>query len=187
MKIDLPKKVIDLIDVTNIKPLSSSKLFNGKESLPEDGGVYCFWWLGDREVLLNSNRTIKLQGPSKRLIKTEYHNSFPTELKYIPIYVGKTTNLKNRVSGHIMSGIKGRAHDKPVDNIWKRPRTTSCQVRAGIDFIFPNEKDTLDIIKNNVGISFLKVHSDDNVSERFYLEDFMIGYLRPWFNLDSER
>jgi hypothetical protein len=25
------------------------------------------------------------------------------------------------------------------------------------------------------------------VVERFYLEDYLIGALRPWFNVDSER
>lgn len=34
-----------------------------KIDLPHQAGLYAFWWIGEREKLLNSNRSIVLKGP----------------------------------------------------------------------------------------------------------------------------
>ena len=80
-----------------------------------------------------------------------------------------------------------RVHFKPKNHKKVKPKTTSCQLRAGIEHIFPNEHKPRDFILNNVWLYFLEIRGKESVSERFYLKDFAIGYLKPWFNLDSER
>src|SRR5713226_2990284 len=34
--------------------------------LPRNGGVYCFWWTGSRDLLAECNRQIELHGPGGR-------------------------------------------------------------------------------------------------------------------------
>jgi hypothetical protein len=76
--------------------------------------------------------------------------------------------------------------------------TTSCQFRAGMSLLCRDEADEMfwDFVKQNVKLSIFSNEKKNNskesekkcfVAERFYLEDFLIGALRPWFNLDSER
>ena len=68
-----------------------------------------------------------------------------------------------------------------------RHPTTSCQLRAGIDHLFPNEADTRSMVLQNVGVSFVALPGDDNAANRFYLEDLAIGLMRPPLNVDIER
>ena len=68
----------------------------------------------------------------------------------------------------------------------KRP-TTSCQVRAGIDQLFPRVSDTRDLVLDNIGISWVALDGDENAVNRFYLETMAIGLMRPALNIDVER
>jgi hypothetical protein len=65
--------------------------------------------------------------------------------------------------------------------------TTSCQLRAGVDRLFPKEADTRAIILDYVGLSFVELDGDANAANRFYLEDLAIGLMRPPLNVDVER
>ena len=139
------------------------------------------------DVLLEDKK-ITLKGPGGELITLKYETWFPKGLSYIPLYVGKTTKLKSRISQHLLQNkFPGRVHAKPENHRKVKPKTTSCQLRAGIEHIFPNERNPRDFIFNNVGLSYLGVQGKESTSKRFYLENFAIGYLKPWFNLDSER
>jgi hypothetical protein len=159
----------------------------GAEPLPKMPGVYAFWWLGDREKLLTSNRQVVLRGPRKQLVNVEYRSWWPTELEYPCLYVGKTTNIKGRFSLHIKRGCPGRLHRAHPEN-WKvKPSTTSCQLRWGIEHIFPQESSPLTVIFNNVGFSYRIDFPDNAIAERFFEEDRLVGLWRPWFNIDSER
>jgi hypothetical protein len=67
------------------------------------------------------------------------------------------------------------------------PNTTSCQLRWGIEHVFPSENDPLSLIATSVGFSFRTDFRDNAIAERFFEEDRLVGTWRPWFNIDSER
>ena len=180
----LPKEIVYLCE--KVIPLKDIYGKN-KNTLRSVGAVYCFWWMGNKKTLFNSNRTIKIKGPGGKYITLRHENLFPKDLSYAPLYIGKTTKLKSRIRQHLLLKSPERVHHKPRNFKKIKPKTTSCQLRAGVEYIFPNENKPRDFILNNVGLSFLEISGKESVSERFYLEDFAIGYLKPWFNLDSER
>lgn len=51
-------------------------------------------WIGELNVLLNSNRTVVFNGPGDVPVKIEYKNCERKELKYSCLYVGKSINIK---------------------------------------------------------------------------------------------
>lgn len=155
--------------------------------LPEEAGVYAFWWIAERDELLNGNRDIVLKGPNGRPAKVELGDWWPEELQFPCLYVGKSTNIKKRFSLHIMRGSPERLHQIPVSNEKQKAKTTSCQVRYGIEHVFKNDVHPLEIINEKVGFSFTTDFSQNAIAERFYTEDRLIGIWRPWFNVDSER
>ena len=46
---------------------------------------------------------------------------------------------------------------------------------------------TRDLILDNVGLSWIVFDGDGDAANRFYLEDFAIGLMRPILNIDVER
>jgi len=88
-----------------------NQIFHGASiDLPEEPGVYAFWWVGPRNELLAANRKIVLKGPNERPVEVEYKDWWPSELVYPCLYVGKSTNIKKRFSLHIKRGSPGRLH-----------------------------------------------------------------------------
>lgn len=158
-----------------------------KIELPELPGVYAFWWVAPRNQLLAANRYIVLKGPKQRHVDVQYGDWWPHELLYPCLYVGKSTNIKKRFSLHIKRNSPGRLHHAPVRNIKEKPRTTSCQLRFGIEHIFPGVQDPLQVIFQSVGFSYRTDFPENAIAERFFEEDRLIGAWRPWFNIDSER
>lgn len=158
-----------------------------KSPIPEGPGVYAFWWLGDKGTLLNSNRTLALKGPNEVRVCVEYRDWWPAELTYPCLYVGKSTNLRKRFGQHIKRKSLGRLHPSHPENHKAEPNTTSCQLRWGIEHIFPNEPNPLSLIYNSVGFSFRTDFGENAIAERFFEEDRLVGTWRPWFNIDSER
>lgn len=155
--------------------------------LPEAAGVYAFWWVADRAELLSANRHIVLKGPKGVAVDVEYEDWWPSELAYPCLYVGKTTNLKKRCSLHIKKGSRGRLHVANADHAKVKPRTTSCQLRWGIEHVFPHEPEPLKLIFRTVGFSYRTDFPSNAIAERFFAEDRLVGNWRPWFNIDSER
>jgi hypothetical protein len=45
----------------------------------------------------------------------------------------------------------------------------------------------LNLILENIGLSYVSLDGDANAANRFYLEDLAIGLMRPPFNVDIER
>jgi hypothetical protein len=98
----------------------------------------------------------------------------------------------------ILDGFKD--HHNAGHQISYNP-TTSCQFRSGMSLLcrgIESDEEFWSIIKNNIVISIYESNNNEvepnedekhslAVAERFYLEDYLIGALRPWFNLDSER
>ena len=155
--------------------------------LPDQAGIYAFWWISSRRKLLDSNRRMRLKGPRAVWIPIELGDWWPSDVQYPCLYIGKTTNLKRRFSLHLKRGSPGRLHSIPKSNDKQRPATTSCQLRYGIEHIFPTSKNPLGIIEDDVGFSYQTEGVAASVIERFYMEDHLIGKWRPWFNIDSER
>lgn len=158
-----------------------------KIDLPNGPGVYAFWWIGDRQQLLGANREIVLKGPGGQLVRVEYRDWWPDELLYPCLYVGKSTNIRKRFSLHLKRGSPGRLHDAHPENHKAKPNTTSCQLRWGIEHIFPAVKEPLTLISSSVGFSYRNDFFDNPIAERFFEEDRLVGAWRPWFNIDSER
>lgn len=155
--------------------------------LPEQPGIYAFWWIGDRKQLLAANRHIVLKGPRGLPVNVEYHDWWPRDLVYPCLYVGKSTNIKNRFSLHIKRNCPGRLHAAHPENWKAKPNTTSYQIRWGIEHIFPQEEHPLTLIFSSVGFSYRTDFPENAIAERFFEEDRLVGTWRPWFNIDSER
>jgi hypothetical protein len=105
----------------------------------------------------------------------------------IPIYVGKTADsLAKRVGQHLR--IMDTRTTPLFEGSRKQPRpTTSCQLRAGVEHLFPRMKDTRALVLDNVGLSYVVLHGDQHAANRFYLEDLAVGLMRPALNIDIER
>jgi len=158
-------------------------------SLPHVGGIYAFWWTGSLAMLKNRNRTLVLHGPGGRDVHIAIDNEWLGLSTGLPValYVGKTADsISKRVGQHLRLS---QARMLPVGGGAKKaPRpTTSCQLRAGVEHLFPNEPNTRDLILDNVGLSFVELNGDDHAANRFYLEDLAIGMMRPPLNVDVER
>jgi len=157
--------------------------------LPQDGGVYVFWWTGDLKKLYDCNREIILAGPGGRNVKLHFNDEwfgFSAELP-IPLYVGKNADsISKRVGSHLRLA-QNRMLPLGGSSKKVKPPTTSCQLRAGIEHLFPDEQDSRTLILDNIGLSFVKINGDIHAANRFYLEDLAIGKMRPVFNVDIER
>lgn len=159
--------------------------------LPAQGAVYCFWWTGPLDVLASEacNRLIELAGPAGRPVAIHIDDEWlglGAGLP-IPLYVGKTADsLIKRVRQHIR--ITDVRTTPLFEGSRKQPRpTTSCQLRAGVEHLFPQMSDTRALILDNVGLSFVTLHGDEHAANRFYLEDYAVGLMRPALNIDIER
>jgi hypothetical protein len=164
------------------------QIFQGNSiRLPEKPGVYAFWWMAPKSELMAGNRHIVLKGPREQPVDVEYRDWWPSELPYPCLYIGKSTNIKKRFSLHIKRGSTNRLHQTHPQNHKAKPCTSSCQLRFGIEHVFPHEKDPLKIIFKSVGFSFRTDFLENSIAERFFEEDRLVGTWRPWFNIDSER
>jgi hypothetical protein len=170
-------------DIQAIKDICSGK----KIDLPHEAGLYAFWWLADRETLLDSNRLVVLKGPGGNLVDVKYEDWWPEDLAFPCLYVGKTTNIRRRFSLHLKRGCEGRLHEAHPESHKAQPSTTSCQLRWGVEHIFPQEHRPLSLIESSVGFSYRTEFGKNAIAERFFEEDRLIGTWRPWFNIDSER
>jgi hypothetical protein len=172
--------------VAAIRPVHDI-LSDGTIDLPEDPGVYAFWWIVPKSVLMKANRHIVLKGPNGRQVNVKYGDWWPRELHYPCLYVGTSTNIKKRFSQHILRGCPDRLHRADRNNIKAKPHNSTCQLRFGIEHIFPRKRKPLGVILRSVGFSYRTAFPDNAIAERFFEEDRLVGTWRPWFNIDSER
>lgn len=136
LKMHLPKSIRTVGSLCTQRP----------SSIPDGPGVYAFWWVADKATRLASNRTVVLKGPNEVRVNVEYRDWWPAELTYPCLYVGKTTNLPKRFGLHIKRKSGGCLHAAHPEHHKAEPSTTSCQLRWGIEHIFPNEIDPLHLI-----------------------------------------
>lgn len=181
-----PLRLLPMHTAASIRPVH--EIFHGQAiALPGAPGVYAFWWVAPKAELMAGNRHIVLKGPKERPVDVEYRDWWPADIQYPCLYVGKTTNIKNRFSLHIKRGSPGRLHEAHPHNVKAKPCTTSCQLRFGIEHVFPTEQNPLNLIFRSVGFSYRTDFAENAIAERFFEEDRLVGIWRPWFNVDSER
>ncbi len=162
-----------------------------RNAFPDSGGVYAFWWTGSRRWLQGParRRVIELAGPSGRAVRITVDDEWlglSTGLP-VPLYVGKTAErLQRRIGQHLRLRDR-RTIDPVIGRRKQRAPTTSCQLRAGIDLLFPHVRDTRDLVLDNIGLSFVVLDGSSHAANRFYLEDLAIGLMRPPVNVDVER
>jgi hypothetical protein len=160
-------------------------------AIPTEGGVYAFWWTGSTSLLTSKscNRLLELAGPSGRRVILKLDDDWlglSTNLP-IPLYVGKNaSNISKRAGQHLT--LKSARLLPLGSGAAKQARpTTSCQLRAGVEHLFPAETDTRSLILDNVGLSYVVLNGDDHAANRFYLEDLAVGLMKPPLNVDIER
>jgi len=105
----------------------------------------------------------------------------------VPLYVGKTAeSLQRRVGQHLRLRDRRTIHTAGGRRKQRAP-TTSCQLRAGVDHLFPHRRDTRQLVLENIGVSFVLLDGPTHAANRFYLEDLAVGLMRPPLNVDVER
>jgi hypothetical protein len=159
----------------------------------EKGGIYVFWWLNNTAQCLNPlkgpicTRTYTLQGKQKtgtgesvdyHQIEININDSWLQRYeRHIPLYAGKSADsLYKRIKLHLQIN-----HQKYTG------KTTADQLRRGMERLFKQHDSTSQLIVDHVGYSFISLHGEKEVVNRFYLEDYVIGKLMPLFNVDIER
>jgi hypothetical protein len=105
----------------------------------------------------------------------------------VPLYVGKNADdIARRLGKHLRLG-SDRITPMFEGAVKQRRPTTTCQMRAGLEHLFPQEANTRDLVLSNVGLSWVELPGDAHAANRFYLEDLAVGLMRPVINVDIER
>lgn len=224
----LPNALLPILSEENI--ISLNDWNQAQQKIKPEPGLYAFWWHGQHAgpVKLGANTVVRFVGPAVEEGDNGHQCSFVTEeeecfmatedLPYgsLCLYVGKTTNLQQRISQHLMPGTRSssayllkdgvRAPDGNGNSRYENPESTvfkrnsSSQFRAGIEYLFRHQtlgddNLTWSLIEQHVFVTQLPMSDDQEVENipqdafkrRFYGEDLLIGMLQPWFNLDGER
>lgn len=161
-------------------------------SLPKKGGVYAFWWTGEREIFRTErfNGVTNLHGPGGRTVRLlidEEWLGLEANLP-VPLYVGKNAqNISTRVGQHLLLRTPERILPMEVGPKKHKAPTTSCQLRAGLEHLFLSVQEPIEFILGNVGLSYVLLDGDEHAANRFYLEDLAVGLMRPPINVDVER
>jgi hypothetical protein len=199
-----PQPITDVLKTIRNKDGTSHKRYSSgwkiknlnDPSLPtgiNQGGIYVFWWLNHSIESLEPfrgqmcSRKYKLQGKKitdqsgidgYHQVEIEISDHWLERYKrHIPLYVGKSADcLLKRIALHLQ-----------INQPKYRGKSTSDQLRRGVERLFLPHPNTTDLIVNHVGYSFINLHGQDDVVNRFYLEDYSIGKLMPLFNIDIER
>lgn len=160
------------------------------KSLPEKSGVYAFWWVSGRnEFIKGMNREITVSGPGQKLIKLKIDNHLinANGSDSICLYIGKTAgSIQSRIGKHLRLSSK-RDHIKGKSIFGQKHRTTSGQLKRGMEELFLNKTDIRDMICKNVALTYVELDGEQNCLNRFYLENLAIGTYLPIINLDVER
>lgn len=196
MRSEISRKVDEFFSKER-KPLhelfENEKMTQYKKGL-EIEGLYAFWLKSScMKTLSLLNYKVQLKGP-KDMNAVGNHKYYECtwgweyDEEWILLYVGKTTNFKNRLGMHFKLKTNSSDWPKSEDGTLSKP-TTSCQLRSGIEHLInsnrrSSEIEVIEFMRENLWVSN---HEIKDASQRFYAEDLAIGQGCPWFNLDSER
>lgn len=144
-------------------------------------GVYCFWLMNHDKTAKNLKRDVIIQGPNNCAQKIHWDWNLDEEM--ICLYVGKSTNIKHRLGLHLLLRTSN-LYQEPMDSLNKI--TTSCQLRSGFDYLYQVQQNSnmIDVMSKRLMFSCFR---EDDFVKRFFIEDYLVGKLLPWFNVDSER
>jgi hypothetical protein len=178
--------------IKGLKDICPNKSSITSTELPQEGGIYVFWWIGDvEEFKKKSNRRLILSGRKKNQEQTKICIEITDEWldileDKICLYVGKTSSIQNRIGKHLqLSSERLYSLDEEIFN--ENAKTTSGQLRRGIEELFLGEENIRTLMLENIGLSHLILDGDQNAANRFYLEDRAIGEFFPIINIDVER
>jgi len=148
--------------------------------LNKNEGIYSFWYYNSNNKIQGLNRNLVIKGPNK--IKLEINWDWNLNDEFVCLYIGKTRDFQKRVSQHLLLKTNKL---KNINGNQLYKKTTTCQLRSGFDYLYLNKNDN---IKNELMEHiYLSLYYENDFVKRFYIEDYLIGKLRPWFNVDSER
>jgi len=145
-------------------------------------GIYVFWYYNKNNKIEELNRKLIIKGTKN--VNKEIIWDWNLSDEYICLYVGKTENLKNRISQHMLLKTENLINKINDKQLYKK--TTTCQLRSGFDYLY-SKKNNINIMSEIKEHIYLSLYYEDDFVKRFFIEDYFIGKLRPWFNVDSER
>ena len=148
----------------------------------EQKGLYAFWYNNHDLKANRLNRTYQIAGPNGVLESVTWKWNLLNDR--ICLYVGKSNNIKKRISLHLLLGT---AKLYAGNEMKLNKKTTSCQFRSGFEYLYMRCNDHVDLfteMRDRVEFSYVE---ESDFVKRFYCEDYFIGKWKPWFNLDSER
>jgi hypothetical protein len=133
------------------------------------GGVYAILLPPD---LFQRPLTIHLHGPNGTRIPFEFSISLPLQWNYAVVYVGRSSNLKQRWQAHFSKG----------------DRIASAQVKYGLmdSGLFPDEEHALKFLRVYARIVYHELAGPDNCANRDVIEMTLLSLLRPPFNIKAE-
>lgn len=181
-------KLSDLRVKGNFSKSKYTEKFGLKTEKTNIHGIYAFWYIGND---LPDSKMLEIKIREEHItVEIEWNkNDF---FQHQPLYIGKTTNLFQRIRQHLLA-TKTNWRDNSNGRHFNEKRinklNTSCQFRAGFEHLFGGQK-SLEHCFENIALSFVEIENgkaNEGVKDRFYLEDLAIGVFRPWFNIDSER
>lgn len=144
--------------------------------------IYAIWYNNNDKRINELNRKVQIYGPKKKVETVVWDWNMDHE--NICLYIGKSNDLKKRLSQHLLLGTKS-LYKKIEHRLYKK--TTSCQVRSGFEYLYLEKRKNVNLfdeMNKRLEVSFVE---EESFLKRFYIEDYFIGKWRPWFNLDSER
>jgi len=143
--------------------------------------IYAFWLDNSNKEAELLHRRLRITGPNGS--NEEITLDWNLNNDFILLYVGKTTNFKNRLKKHLLLGTHTWEHK---EKNYLNKKTTACQLRAGVEHLikYSSIDNGIDFMLSNIRISIIEM---DGLVERFFAEDLAIGKGKPWFNVDSER
>ena len=174
----------------------SASLKKGKYSFPKNPGVYCFVL---PESALPKSRQLVLHGRTfgKPGARYQLQVTYVYEPKKLPgteklvVYVGKATNISNRIAGHlsantkattnqVLRGLVGLAHHYVTGGLLEGAKKKLQRYGAVyfLEHFHGNE-----LVKFSPGLMAGECH----VAERDLLEIKLIAAFAPPFNVKAER
>jgi len=161
LNIDIVNKVKGNLE-DKITPLNEyikgRKLFLSE--MKNKGGIYAFWWNGKVDELKNAILTCdyKLKGKQsqKELLTVKFTPEwidFLNSKGKVCLYVGKSTDIKGRISKHLKLGtddVWTKPDGERIDKIIGIKPNTESQLRTGLERIF--NQPIFDEIIENIGV-----------------------------------
>lgn len=135
-------------DVLLARKHTVSKVFESKSIIKKDmqcAGVYVFWWDLKSPSLLNRINEAafiyKVKGPhvedkGQHFIPIHFNQEWleaATFDNHLCLYVGKSTNVSNRINGHVKWNINPLNDNKSATTIWKNSKPNSEKANKDYD------------------------------------------------------